>query len=60
MCAACIAKVTPHLNEAIGADNWKVDITNPSKLLTIANSNDEARVKEAIEKAGYKADRIKE
>jgi copper chaperone len=57
-CDACIAKVTPGLNEAIGADNWQVDITNPSKILTISDEQKEAKVKEALAKVGYKAERI--
>lgn len=57
-CDACIAKVTPGLNEAVGADNWQVDITNPSKVLTINDKQKEAKVKEALAKVGYKAERI--
>lgn len=57
-CDACIAKVTPGLNEAIGADNWQVDITNPAKVLTIKDDGKEKEVKLALEKVGYKAERI--
>ena len=57
-CDACIAKVTPGLNEAVGVDNWQVDIANPSKVLTINDKQKEAKVKEALAKVGYKAERI--
>ena len=57
-CDACIAKVTPGLNDALGANNWQVDITNPSKILTIKDDGKEKEVKLALEKVGYKAERI--
>ncbi len=57
-CDACIAKVTPGLNEAVGSDNWQVDITNPAKVLTIKDERKEKEVKAALEKVGYKAERI--
>ncbi len=57
-CMGCVAKVSPHLNETIGQENWEVDITSPSKILTVSGVADEAKVKEALQKAGYKAERI--
>ena len=57
-CDACIEKVTPSLNEAVGANHWHVDITNPSKILSVEGENMEAKIKEALEKVGYKAERI--
>lgn len=57
-CSGCIAKVTPHLNEALGEDNWEVDITDPSKVLTVLGEQDETKVRLAVEKAGYKAERL--
>ena len=59
MCGSCIAKVTPTLNEVIGENNWKVDTTNPKKVLTVTGENvSEADVIKAVEKAGYKAEKI--
>lgn len=59
MCGSCIAKVTPVLNELIGEGNWKVDTINPKKVLTVTTENlDETGVIEAVEKAGYKAERL--
>jgi copper chaperone CopZ len=59
MCSSCLAKVTPTLNEAVGENNWKVDTANPKKVLTVTTKNiDEQDVIKAVEKAGYKAERL--
>ena len=59
MCGACIAKVTPVLNEAVGDANWKVDTQNPKKILTVSTDTlDENDVIKAVEKAGYKAEKL--
>lgn len=59
-CAGCIAKSTPYLNEAVGENNWQVDVQDPNKILTVnAGENvDEKTVVQALEKAGYKAERV--
>ena len=58
-CAGCIAKVTPALNETAGENNWKVDTEKADKILTIsAASLTEAEVKAAVEKAGFKAEKV--
>jgi copper chaperone CopZ len=57
-CDGCIAKVTPHLNEALGKDNWTVDITDPAKVLSVKVPATENEVKEALSRAGYKAEKI--
>jgi copper chaperone CopZ len=57
MCGSCIAKVTPVLNEVIGENNWKVDILNPKKTLSVTNTDlAENDIIKAVEKAGYKAE----
>jgi copper chaperone len=59
MCSSCIAKVTPTLNETAGEANWKVDTQNPKKVLSVTTENlDEEDVIKAVEKAGYKAERL--
>jgi copper chaperone CopZ len=59
MCGSCIAKVTPTLNEVIGENNWKVDTTNPKKILTVSSENlNETEVIKAVEKAGYNAEKL--
>jgi copper chaperone CopZ len=57
-CSGCVAKVTPHLNESVGTDNWEVDVTNPSKILTVKGEINEAKIKDALQKAGFKAERF--
>jgi copper chaperone len=57
-CAGCIEKVTPGLNETIGAGHWEVDISKPEKILTVDSNVDEVRMKEALQKVGYKAERL--
>lgn len=59
MCGSCIANVTPALNEAVGAGNWKVDTQNPKKILTVTAAEiTEQHVINAVEKAGYKAEKL--
>jgi copper chaperone CopZ len=53
-----VAKATPFLNEALGEDNWEVDIQNPSKVLTVLGESDKTKVIQAVEKAGYKAEQL--
>lgn len=57
-CSGCIAAVTPHLNESIGEGNWQVDLNNPAKVLTIVVEANEETVRAAVERAGYKADKM--
>jgi copper chaperone len=59
MCSACIANVTPVLDNIIGANKWKVDTTNPKKILTVTTENlNEEQVIKAVEQAGYKAGKV--
>lgn len=58
-CSGCVEKVTPVLNEAFGATNWKVDTADPKKILTVtANNANEADVIKAVERAGYRAEKL--
>jgi copper chaperone CopZ len=57
-CSGCVAKVTPFLNEALGEANWEVDYNNPSKILTVVGENDQAKIIQAVERAGYKAEAL--
>ena len=55
----CISKTTPFLNEAVGEDNWEVDVQNPNKILTVAANNvTKTDVIKAVEKAGYTAQEL--
>ena len=59
MCSSCIAKVTPALNEIIGEAKWNVDTLNPKKILTVTTDDlDDEEVIKAVEKAGYKAEKL--
>jgi copper chaperone len=58
-CSGCVDKVTPFLNEAIGAGTWDVDLNNPIKILTVHGDVEQAKVTKAMEKAGYRAEEIK-
>jgi copper chaperone len=57
-CSGCVANATPFLNEALGEDNWKMDTNDPSKILTVMGDSDQNKVIEAVEKAGYKAEKL--
>jgi copper chaperone len=57
-CSGCVANVTPFLNEALGENNWEVDYNDPSKVLKVAGETDEEIVIKAVEKAGYKAEKM--
>lgn len=59
-CSGCVATVTPGLNEAVGANNWQVDLQSPDRVLTVT-TNDTNKEKDVIKKlqdAGYKAEKI--
>lgn len=59
MCGSCIAKVTPVLNEVVGENNWRVDIQNPKKILTLTTDDgDKNEVIKALQKIGYKAEEL--
>ncbi len=56
-CGGCVATVTPHLNGNKDIKEWKVDTTNPNKILTVetdALKGDE--VQAIVRKAGFKAE----
>ena len=57
-CSACVEKVTSYLNETIGENQWKVDLTDPSRVLTADHEIDQSKVNEALTKVGYKVERI--
>ena len=58
-CSGCVEKVKPALNETLGESNWKVDTTDPKKVLTVVAGNvDEGDVIKAVERGGYKAEQL--
>jgi len=53
-CNNCIRSVTPFLNEVDSIEEWKVDIDNSDKILTVESENGaEGDVVEAVKKAGF-------
>lgn len=58
-CGGCVASVTPSLNKAVGEGNWRVDINDPAKVLTIdSDTVTKEAVMEAVNQAGFKAELI--
>jgi copper chaperone len=58
-CSGCVATVTPELNKTVGENNWTVDLQSPDRVLTVsAEGLTETSIKEAVEKAGYKAEAL--
>lgn len=56
-CSGCVEKVTPAMNETFGENAWKVDTSDPRKVLTVSAGNaDEQEVIKTVKKAGYKAE----
>ena len=56
-CGGCVAKVTPVLNNNPDVKEWKVDTSNPNKVLTVKTDNlQEDDVKALVQKAGFKAE----
>lgn len=60
-CAACVAKVTPVLNENEQVESWNVDTENPEKILTVQGAEiDEEDLIHSLKKIGYKAEKVEE
>lgn len=58
-CDACVVKVTPGLNETIGENKWKVDLSNPARVLTVTVQEDKTnQLTEALQKVGYRVERL--
>lgn len=57
-CDGCISKVTPALNETVGEGQWKVDLNDPAKTLSVPRNVDYQKVQEALLKVGYKAEKV--
>lgn len=55
-CGACVAKVTPVLNDNLSIEKWEVDTQNPNKILTVEGENiNQQELMQSLEKIGYKA-----
>ncbi|MFD2035843.1 heavy-metal-associated domain-containing protein [Belliella marina] len=56
-CGACVASITPEM-EKIGNASWKVDLAHPDRILTVEGDISESDIFKALEKSGYKAEKI--
>ncbi len=58
-CGSCVRAVTPHLNKLEGVSGWEVDTENPDKILKVESETmDAPAIRNAIEKAGFKAEQV--
>jgi len=58
-CNNCIATITPVFNSLEKIKEWDVDITNPSKILTISGEELTSEfVKDTLKQAGFKAEEL--
>ena len=57
-CTGCLAKVTPHLNEIAGENNWRVDLEDPRKTLTVVSDSSESEIIASVKEAGFEAEKI--
>lgn len=59
-CNGCIATVTPFLNGEKQIEEWKVDLENPERILSVkSESISSESVVDLLKKAGYTAEEIK-
>lgn len=57
-CSGCIATVTPVLDKTAGKDNWKVDLEDPNKTLTIVTDASDEQVAAVLKEVGYVATKV--
>lgn len=56
-CTGCLATVTPHLNETAGENNWRVNLEDPDRILTVESDKTEKEIIEAVKEAGFVAEK---
>ena len=57
-CLGCVAKVTPHIQNAGGIESWEVDITKPDKILTVKGDVSAEEVAAVVAEAGFQAQEV--
>lgn len=58
-CNNCVAKITPFLDENDKITDWKVDLDDSERILTVTGEGiTNELIKETLLKAGYKAEEI--
>ena len=56
-CGGCVSKVKSDLDNAVGIQEWNVDIANADKILTVSSKGiTEDEVVAIIESKGFKAE----
>lgn len=59
-CNGCIAKVTPFLDGEKQIQEWKVDLENPDRVLSVKSEKlSSENVIDLLKKSGYTAEEIK-
>jgi copper chaperone len=59
-CSGCVARVTPTLNNLEGITEWKVDTTDPEKILEIKTENlEDSEIIKKLDTIGFKAETLK-
>ncbi len=60
-CDACIATVTPILDQSVGKGNWSVDLKSPLRILSIALEEVAPdAIQSGLATVGYQAEEIEE
>jgi copper chaperone len=58
-CSGCVAKVTPFLNQLEAVENWKVDTSNPDKILMVVGEELSCElVEDSVKQAGFEIEKI--
>ncbi len=58
-CGACIATVTPALDQAVGAGHWQVDLSDPARILTVdAPAVNAVNIRQILAAVGYQAEEV--
>ena len=58
-CGACVAKVTPVLDEVVGSAQWSVDLVDPNRVLSIIREGVQTEVlKTRLSAIGYQIEPV--
>ncbi|TLU98836.1 heavy-metal-associated domain-containing protein [Dyadobacter luticola] len=57
-CNACVATVTPFLNDDKAIETWQVDLLSPQRTLEVETSRSADEIAGILKKAGYLAEEI--
>ena len=57
-CSGCLAKVTSGLNDLVGENNWKVNLEDPKRILTVESNKSEGEIIAKIKVAGFVAESL--